>query len=47
MSVVIESEQGTETIEAETIMSTFMVMGGVGPGTEGYAVLQQAVKPRA
>ena len=43
MSVVIESEQGTETIEAETIMSTFMVMGGVGPGTEGYPVLQQGV----
>ena len=40
---MIESAQGTETIEAETIMSTFMVMGGVGPGTEGYPVLQQAV----
>ena len=43
VSVVIESEHGTDTIEAETIMSTFMVMGGVGPGTEGYPVLQQAV----
>ena len=42
-SVVIESERGTTTIEAETVISTFMVMGGVGPGTEGYPVLQQAV----
>jgi len=42
-TVVIESEHGTTTIEAETVMSTFMVMGGVGPGTEGYPVLQQAV----
>lgn len=43
VSVVIESERGTTKIEAETVMSTFMVMGGVGPGTEGYPVLEQAV----
>ena len=44
VSVVIESEHGIETISAETVMSTFMVMGGVGPGSEGgYPVLHQAV----
>ncbi|MYB27510.1 MAG: hypothetical protein F4X38_00075 [Acidimicrobiaceae bacterium] len=43
VSVVIESDRGTTTIEAETVMSTFMVMGDVGPGTEGYPVLEQAV----
>ena len=43
VSVVIESEEGTTTIEAETIISTFRVMGGVGLGTEGYPVLQQAI----
>ena len=43
VSVVIETEQGIETIEAETVMSGFMVMGGVGPGTEGYPVLHQAI----
>ena len=43
VSVVLETAAGTATIEAETVMSTFMVMGGVGPGTEGYPVLEQAV----
>ena len=43
VSVVMETAAGTTTIEAETVMSTFMVMGGVGPGTEGYPVLEQAV----
>lgn len=43
VSVVVESVRGIETIEAETVISTFMVMGGVGPGTEGYPVLEQAV----
>ena len=43
VSVVLESEKGTTRIRAESLMSCFMVMGGVGPGTEGFPVLQQAI----
>lgn len=43
-SVTLETEAGaTHRIVAETVASCFMVMGGVGPGTEGFPVLQQAV----
>ena len=41
--VVLESEKGTTRITGESVVSCFMVMGGVGPGTEGYPVLQQAI----
>ena len=41
--MVLESEKGTTRIRAESLMSCFMVMGGVGPGTEGFPVLQQAI----
>ena len=43
VSVVLETARGTTEIRAETVLSSFHVMGGVGPGTEGYPVLQQAV----
>ena len=43
VSVVLESERGTTRIEAESLLSCFMVMGGVGPGTQGFPVLQQAI----
>ena len=43
VSVVLESEKGTTRIEGESVVSCFSVMGGVGPGTEGFPVLQQAV----
>lgn len=43
VSVVLESERGTHTIAAESQVSCFMVMGGVGPGTQGFPVLQQAI----
>jgi hypothetical protein len=38
VSVVLETEQGTTTIEGETVLSTFMVLGPL----EGFA-LQQAI----
>jgi len=43
VSVVMESERGTARIQGESVVSCFMVMGGVGPGTEGFPVLQQAI----
>jgi hypothetical protein len=43
VSVLLETERGTTEIRAETVLSCFHVMGGVGPGTEGFPVLQQAV----
>jgi hypothetical protein len=43
VSVVLETERGTTRIEAESLVSCFMVMGGVGPGTQGFPVLQQAI----
>lgn len=43
-SVVIETETGSvHRIAAESVASCFMVMGDVGPGTQGFPVLQQAV----
>ena len=42
-SVVIETARGTHRIEAETRFSCFMVMGGVGSGSQGFPVLQQCV----
>ncbi len=41
--VVLESEKGTTRVTGESVMSCFSVMGGVGPGTEGFPVLQQAI----
>jgi hypothetical protein len=43
VSVVMESERGTTRIGGESVVSCFTVMGGVGPGTEGFPVLQQAI----
>jgi hypothetical protein len=43
VSVVMESEKGTTHVRGESIASCFSVMGGVGPGTEGFPVLQQAI----
>jgi hypothetical protein len=43
VSVVLETANGTTRIEAESLLSCFMVMGGVGPGTQGYPVLQQSI----
>ena len=43
VSVVIETAKGTTRIEAESVVSCYSVMGGVGPGTEGFPVLQQAI----
>jgi hypothetical protein len=42
-SVVLETATGTTRIEAESVLSCFMVMGGIGPGTQGFPVLQQAI----
>ncbi len=42
VSVVLESERGTTRIEAESVMSNFMVMGGVGSNPD-FPVLQQAI----
>jgi hypothetical protein len=42
--VVLETVSGTTTrIAAESLVSCFTVMGGIGPGTQGYPVLQQAI----
>jgi len=43
VSVVLETERGTTRIAGESLASCFMVMGGVGPGTQGFPVLQQAI----
>jgi hypothetical protein len=43
VSVVLETARGTTRIRGESVLSCFMVMGGVGPGTEGFPVLQQAI----
>jgi hypothetical protein len=43
VSVVMESERGTTRIEGESVVSCFSVMGGIGPGTEGFPILQQAI----
>lgn len=43
VSVVIESAAGTMTIEAESLLSCFSAMGGIGSGAQGYPVLQQAI----
>jgi hypothetical protein len=40
--VVLETANGTIRIRAESAMSTFMVMGGVG-SNPAYPVLQQAI----
>jgi hypothetical protein len=42
VSVVLETAHGTTRIEAESALSTFMVMRGVG-ATAAYPVLQQAI----
>jgi hypothetical protein len=41
--VVLETAEGTVRIDGESVCCCFSVMGGIGPGTEGYPVLQQAV----
>jgi hypothetical protein len=41
--VVLETRNGTTRIEGRSVASCFMVMGGVGPGSEGFPVLQQAI----
>jgi len=43
VSVVMASENGVTRINGESVASCFKVMGGVGPGTEGFPVLQQAI----
>jgi hypothetical protein len=43
VSVVMESERGTTRIAGESVVSCFSVMGGIGPGTEGFPILQQAI----
>jgi len=43
VSVVMASEKGVTHINGESVASCFKVMGGVGPGTEGFPVLQQAI----
>jgi len=43
VAVVLETAKGTTRIEGESLLSCFMVMGGVGPGTQGFPVLQQAI----
>ena len=43
VAVVLETATGTTRIEGESLLSCFMVMGGVGPGTQGFPVLQQAI----
>ena len=42
VSVVIETANGTEEIQAETVVSCFSVMGGVGSNPD-WPVLQQAI----
>jgi hypothetical protein len=42
VSVALETANGTTRIHAESVMSTFMVMRGVGSNT-AYPVLQQAI----
>jgi hypothetical protein len=42
VSVILETAQGTTRIEGSSIMSNFMVMGGVGSSPD-FPVLQQAI----
>ena len=42
VSVVLATERGTTRIEAKSLMSNFMVMGGVGANPD-FPVLQQAI----
>ncbi len=42
VSVVLRTERGTTRIEARSVMSNFMVMGGVGSSPD-FPVLQQAI----
>jgi hypothetical protein len=42
VSVVLETAQGTTRIGGSSVMSNFMVMGGVGSGAD-FPVLQQAI----
>lgn len=41
--VVIETAEGTTTIEGESLLSCFSVMGGIGPSAQPAPVLQQAI----
>ncbi len=43
VSVVMESARGTTTIRAESLVSCFSVMGGIGPAAQAAPVLQQAI----
>jgi hypothetical protein len=43
VSVVLETATGTHRIQAESVISNFMVMGDVGPDADNLPVLQQAV----
>ena len=43
VSVVLETADGTTRIAAESVLSTFHVMGGVGPNASNLPVLQQAI----
>jgi hypothetical protein len=43
VSVVLETKKGTTRIEAQSVVSCFHAMGGIGPGTEGFPVLQQGI----
>ena len=43
VSVTLATADGEHRITGETVASCFRVMGGVGPGTQGFPVLQQAM----
>jgi hypothetical protein len=42
VSVVLETANGTTRIEAESLLSTYHVMAGVG-SSAAYPILQQAI----
>ena len=43
VSVVLESDKGTTRIAAESVVSCFSVMGGIGPDAGNVPILQQAI----
>ena len=43
VSVVLETAKGTTRIAAESVLSTYHIMGGVGPSATNLPVLQQAI----
>jgi hypothetical protein len=43
VSVVLESEKGTTRINAESVVSCFSIIGGIGPDAGRFPILQQAI----